>query len=73
MSVDPEVAVSVEAWDPEGLAALSVATTGGLKAVGSQDRMFSRARLRIMHQPKRSSRVSADRRWRIEVEPDLAS
>lgn len=73
MSVDPEAAVSVDVWEPDGLAGLGAAEdededeVGGLKAVGSQDRMFSRARLMIAHQPILSSRVSALSRWRMVV------
>ena len=43
----------------------------GLKAIGSQARMLSRARLRTAHQLRRSSRVSAESRCRRFVTPDF--
>merc|ERR1719188_2814775 len=79
---NPLYQMSVETDDPASLrvsegAALSIVlveaslSARGLKALGSHARMLSMAFWRMAHQATRSSRVSAERRCRTVVKPDL--
>lgn len=76
MSVD--AAVDVDAAPSDGVALSTVVVelwlpALGLNAVGSQALMLSTALLRTPLQPMRSSRVSAESRWRTVVNPSLRS
>jgi hypothetical protein len=68
MSVEALLTVSKEA-----VSELEIEADLGLIEVGSQARKVSRAVLRTLHQCKRSSRVSAIKRWRMVVQPCFLS